>query len=176
MSHLYLAFLKTVKIKLFSLQLVKYIRKHVISSSCSRQMKARIYKPNVFSNRCWVCEVVLGLLPCTGLHCMCQCYQGRPARSSTQNQSPAIKPLLHWAIEAAALDRLLCCYRLNAQLVLEPWDVCLQCVVWVSFLAERIAVDMLWQPHICDLLCIVEQWRNSLQKHHLVRITSLLQV
>lgn len=49
MSNLCLAFLKTVKIKLFSLQLVEYMRKHVISSPSSSQMKARINKPNVFS-------------------------------------------------------------------------------------------------------------------------------
>lgn len=42
---------------------------------------------------------------------------------------------------------------LNTQLVLQPWDVFLQCVVWAIFLAKRNAVDMLWQPHLtCFML------------------------
>lgn len=132
MSPLCLAFLKTVKIKLFRLQLVEYMRKHVISSPSSSRMKARINKPNVFSVYAGFVTLCWGsFLPCTGLHCTCQRYQGRPVRSSTQNQSPAIKSVPLWAIEAATLDRLWSDpYGLNAQLVFEPWDVFQQCVVW----------------------------------------------
>lgn len=82
------------------------MRKHVISSPSSSQMKARINKPNVFSIYAGFVKLCWGsLLPCTGLHCCtCQHYQGRPVRSSTQNQSPAIKSVLLWDIEAATLD------------------------------------------------------------------------
>lgn len=45
-------------------------------------------------------------LPCTGLLCTCQHYQGRAVRSSTQNQSPAIKSVLLWGREAPTLGRL----------------------------------------------------------------------
>lgn len=81
------------------------MRKHVISSPSSSQMKARINKPNVFSIYAGFVKLCWGsLLPCTGLHCTCQHYQGRPVRSTTQNQSPAIKSVLLWDIEAATLD------------------------------------------------------------------------
>lgn len=83
------------------------MRKHVISSSSSSQMKARINKPNVFSIYAGFVKLCWGsFLPSSGLHCTCQRYQGRPVRSSTQNQSPAIKSVLLRDIEAATLDRL----------------------------------------------------------------------
>lgn len=106
--------------------------------------------------------IMLGLLSCAGAPAWHRVALHVPVLSGQTSEIQHTEPKPCHQISAPLGNRssyfgqtLVWYHGLNAQLVLEPWHVFLQCVVWVSFLAETNAVNMLWQPH---LSCLTLHW------------------